>query len=221
MSKKLISGEQMLNVLDSLYDKSLNGIPKVSKSVDEMVDDYTDHHESVEDAAKSMIKYQIAKYGTSGFVTGLGGLITLPVMIPANIGSVLYVQLRMVAALAKMGGFDIRSDQVQTLVYACLTGSAATELVKQTGIRVGEEIAKGMIQKIPAHVISSVNRKIGSKLVTKFGTEGAVNLTKVVPVFGGLVGGAIDMGSTKAIATVAYRLFIKKQLPNDHKSILE
>ena len=37
----------------------------------------------------NFISWQVAKCGTSGFLTGLGGLITLPVAIPANIASVL------------------------------------------------------------------------------------------------------------------------------------
>jgi len=34
--------------------------------------------------ANDLVKWQIAKAGTSGFLTGLGGLITLHVAVPAN-----------------------------------------------------------------------------------------------------------------------------------------
>lgn len=50
--------------------------------------------------------------------------------LPANITSVMYVQLRMCCAIAKMAGYDIHSDQVQTLIYACLTGSAISDILK-------------------------------------------------------------------------------------------
>ena len=40
---------------------------------------------SIEEAAKALIRGQLAKCSTSGFLAGLGGLITLPVAIPANI----------------------------------------------------------------------------------------------------------------------------------------
>lgn len=73
--------------------KVLEGIPMVSQSVDEMASDYLSRYDSVEKAAKELVNYQIIKCGTSGFLTGLGGVITLPVAIPANVGSVLYVQL--------------------------------------------------------------------------------------------------------------------------------
>lgn len=71
------------------------------------VNEYTGRFDTPERAAKELVKYQIIKCGTSCFITGLGGLIALPVVIPANIGSVLYVQMRMVAAVGKIGGYDV------------------------------------------------------------------------------------------------------------------
>lgn len=206
--------KQMVTVLDELYGKVISGVPKVSKPVEILANDYLTKNSSPEKAAKELTKYQIAKCGTSGFLTGLGGIITLPVAIPANVSSVLYVQLRMVAAIAYMGGFNIQSDQVQTLAYACLTGSAIADVLKQTGIKIGEKIAVAAIDKIPGKVLTSINQKVGFRLITKFGTKGAVNLVKLVPVAGGLIGGAIDIGSTNIIARNAYNIFIKKEMPS-------
>lgn len=214
MEQKL-DEKKMLTVLDELYSKALGGIPKVSKPIEELAEDYMQKNPSLESAAKEMIKYQIAKCGTSGFISGLGGALTLAVTLPANITSVLYVQLRMVAAIAYMGGFDIQSDQVQTMVYACLTGSAISDVLKQTGIKVGQKIAVSSINKIPGKVLISINQKVGFRLMTKFGTKGAINLVKLVPVAGGLVGGAIDVGTTKIIADNAYNIFINKELKHE------
>ena len=216
---KELDEKKILNVLDALYDKALNGIPKISESVDEIVDDYMSKYDTKEQAVKHLIRYQIAKCGTSGFITGLGGLITLPVAVPANVGSVLYVQLRMVAAIAKIGGYDIRSDQVQTLAYACLTGSAMADILKGAGIKFGEKFAEAAIKKIPGAVLVKINQKVGFRFLTKFGEKGVVNLVKAVPVAGGVVGGTIDVGATKIIGSNAYRLFIKGQMPDKSEEI--
>lgn len=213
--KKKLDEKQMLTILDDLYDKALEGIPMVSQSVDEMATDYLSRYDSIEKAAKELVNYQVIKCGTSGFLTGLGGVITLPVTIPANIGSVLYVQLRMIAALARMGGFDLYSDQVQTMIYACLTGQALTDIVKQTGIKVGQKITLSAIKNIPGKVLININQKVGFRLVTKFGETGVVNIAKLVPLAGGVVGGAFDVGSTKIIAANAYYIFIKKEMPDE------
>lgn len=218
-----LSEEQMVQVLDTLYNKALEGIPKVSKSVDELAESYLQKYESAEEAAQRLIKYQIVKCGTSGFLSGMGGLITLPISIPANVSSVLYIQLRMIASIAKIGGFDIRSDQVQTLVYVCLTGTAIADIFKQTGIKIGQKITESAIKSVPGKVLTSINQKVGFRLITKFGETGVINLVKVIPVAGGLVGGTMDIASTKVIAANAYSLFIKKSVPKDkeRKQIME
>ena len=118
-----------------------------------------------------MLKHQIAKCTTSGFITGFGGAITMPVTIPANIGSVLYVQMRMIACTAYLAGYDLNSDQVQTFVYACLAGVSVNGVVKQAGIKVGVKMAEKAIQKIPGKALVKINQKIGFRFITKFGQK--------------------------------------------------
>ena len=207
-----ISELDMEKILDSCYQQAIDGIPKVSKSIDVLVEDYASKHDTKEDAAKALIRGQLAKCSTSGFLAGLGGVITLPVAIPANISSVIYVQLRMIAAIAKLGGYDPRDDQVQTLAYVCLTGQAATAVLKDTGINIGGKIAVAGIKKIPGEALKKINQKVGFRLLTKFGETGAINLGKAVPVVGGLIGGGFDFATTKIIADNAYKMFIKKSI---------
>lgn len=139
---------------------------------------------------------------------------TLPAAVPANVGSVLYVQMRMVAALASMGGFDVSSDQVQTLACVCLVGTSLNDVLKEAGVKVGQKVVEGAIKKIPGKVLVKINQKVGFRLVTKFGEKGIVNLGKVVPVVGGVIGGAFDVTSTAAIAANAYGMFIEKRVPD-------
>lgn len=199
---------QISQVLDKCYDTALNGIPAVSSSVEELGKDYLSKNSDVKKAAKSLVNYQIGKCATSGFLTGLGGFITLPVAVPANISSVLYVQLRMIACIAYMGGHDVKSDQVKTLAYVCLTGSGAADILKSTGIKIGEKLTITMIKKIPGAVLTKINQKVGFRLLTKFGEKGAINLVKMVPLAGGIIGGGIDATSTKIIAENAIKLFL-------------
>lgn len=195
-------------ILDAVYAKVLDGVPKVSRSVDEMAGDYLARAKTPKAAAVSLAKWQVAKCGTSGFLTGLGGLVTLPVTLPANIGSVLYVQMRMIAAIAKIGGYDVRSDQVQTMVYMCLTGTALSDVMKQAGIRVGEKSLEALIKKIPGSVLVKINQRMGFRFLTKFGEKGVINLGKLIPVAGGVIGGGMDVVSTTAIARSAVKMFI-------------
>lgn len=205
---EIISKEGMENLLDTCYKKAVEGLP-TSKSCIKLGEEYLNTYATPLIAAEKLIRNQIAKCGTSGFVTGLGGMITLPVAIPANIASVIYIQLRMIATVAYIGGYDPNTDEVQTLAYLCLTGSAMSDIAKSAGIKVGEKISINLIKKIPGSVLTKINQKVGFRLITKFGEKGIINLGKMVPLVGGVIGGGVDIASTNVIAKKAINVFIK------------
>lgn len=207
--KQLVSQEDIMKLLDSCYDKCLHGVPKVSSRVEDMAKDYLSKYETKEEACKVMLRNQIAKCTTSGFLTGFGGIVTMPVTLPANIGSVLYVQMRMIACVAYMNGYELNCDQTQTFVYACLAGVAVNELIKQATIKFGIKFANGLIKKIPGKVLTKINQKVGFRFITKFGTKGIVNLGKMLPGVGAVIGGGLDLVETKVIADRAYKWFMK------------
>lgn len=43
-------------ILDAVYEKALNGIPMVSRSVDEIANDYLSRHDTPEAAARSLAR---------------------------------------------------------------------------------------------------------------------------------------------------------------------
>lgn len=204
---KMIKQEDVMNLLDSCYEKCLNGVSMVSPSVEDMANDYLNKYPTKEEACKAMFNNQIVKCTTSGFVTGFGGFIVMPIAIPANISSVIYVQMRMIACTAYMAGYELNSDQTQTFVYACLAGVALNNALKQAGIKVGIKLANGVIKKIPGKVLTKINQKVGFRFITKFGTTGVVNLGKMIPGVGAIVGGGFDLAETKIIAKRAYKWF--------------
>lgn len=215
--KKKITQEDIMKLLDACYEKSVNGVPKVSPSVEELANDYLKKHKTKEEACKAMIKSQIAKCTTSGFLTGFGGIITLPVTLPANLTSVLYVQMRMIACIAYMSGYDLNSDHTQTFVYACLAGVSVNEIIKQATIKFGVKFAESMIRKIPGKVLTKINQKVGFRFITKFGQKGIINLGKLVPGVGAVIGGSIDFAETKVISKRAYKWFMEGDFSQDKK----
>lgn len=210
--KELVSEQDMMRFLDEAYKKVLDGIPRVSPPVETFAEDYLKKHKTKEEACKSMMQHQVIKCTTSGAVAGLGGFITLPVALPANIANVLYVQMRMIACTAYMAGYDLNSDQTQTFVYACLAGVAVNQIVKKVGINIGVIVFRNMIDKIPGKVLQAINKRVGFRLLTKFGTKGAVNLGKLVPGVGAVIGGGFDFLETKIIANRAYKWFFENNL---------
>lgn len=184
--------------LDWAYSKAVSGFTGVDSAYD-LGNSYLAQQGSLEAQVDSLIKWQVAKAATSGFVTGLGGVMIMPLTVPANIASVIYVQIRMIAAIAYMGGHDIREDRVKSLIYICMVGNGAKELLKDMSVKAGERLAA----KIAEKVSTSIASKTGEKSVTSLG--------KAVPVLGGVVGGSYDAITTRVVGKVAKKIFIDKQ----------
>nr|WP_284090943.1 EcsC family protein [Acinetobacter pittii] len=202
-----LTESKIMEVLNWSYDKAVNGVVGLDSAYD-LAKNYKKTDDSLYNQVNSLIRWQNTKAGTSGFITGLGGIITLPVAIPANVASVMYVQIRMIAAIAHMGGHNLNDDRVRSLVFVCLTGNAAKDILKDVGIVVGKKLAENAIKNISGKTITAINKKVGFRLLTKFGEKGAINLGKAIPLFGGIVGATFDSITTNTIGNIARDTFI-------------
>lgn len=198
---------KLMQALDWAYEKSVNGVAGLDSAI-ELADDYISEGGTPYEQANSLIRWQNTKAATSGFVSGLGGIITLPVAIPANVASVLYVQVRMIAAIAHIGGYDLKNDKVKTLVYSCLVANCAKDVVKDIGIAVGNKLAMNAIKGVSGKTVAEINRRVGFRLLTKFGEKGVVNLGRAVPLLGGIIGGSFDAYTTNAVGNIARDTFV-------------
>ena len=136
-----LTKQKIMAALDFAYEKAINGVAGLD-SASELAESYLNEDGELIDKANSLIRWQNTKAATSGFLTGLGGLLVMPVTIPANLTSVYFVQIRMIAAIAQMGGYDVRDDKVKSLIFACLAGNAAKEVLKDVGIQVGKKLTQ-------------------------------------------------------------------------------
>ncbi|CAL9635866.1 hypothetical protein SUDANB15_06185 [Streptomyces sp. enrichment culture] len=165
-----------------------------------------DMKEDIDAVVARLIKESVAAAGTQGFVTGLGGLITAGVTIPANVAASFTVNMRMAGAIAHLRGWDIRDPHVRTVVMMLAIGMSAQNVLAAFGVKVGQKIGEQMIKKIPIAVLRAVNKKAGFFLLSKYGTQrAAITLAKGIPILGGIVGGAVDAGATAVIGRATDR----------------
>jgi len=191
-----------------ILDNAVNGIPPLS-SASALAKEYAidSSYPDNESRTDALINWETAKNFTSGFITGLGGLITLPVSIPTALGASWVIQARMCGAISVIYGHDLEEDRVRTLVLISLLGGAGKEVLKEAGIKVGQRVTLSVIKMIPGKVLIDINKKVGFRLLTKAGEKGIVNFTKVVPVVGGIVGGTFDALTCRTVGSAAQRIF--------------
>jgi hypothetical protein len=206
-----------LKLVRWITEKAIAGIPPLS-SADDLALEYLNDETYLDngDRIDSLIRWETTKNFTSGFLTGLGGVMTLPITLPAAFGASWVVQARMSAAIAKLSGHDIQSDRVQTFVVASLLGDGVKELLKQSGIQIGKGLARSLLKQVPGKVLIAINKQVGFRLLTKAGSTGAVNLVKIIPFVGGAVGGTVDAYMCKAVGNTAKSIFYRPVSDEDN-----
>jgi hypothetical protein len=113
-------GDRSVRALSSAYDLA----------EEYLIDRGYKNHGSRVDA---LINWETTKNFTSGFVTGLGGLLVLPFSLPTAFAASWIVQARMAAAIARIYGHNIHSYRVRTFVMAALVGNSLKVLPKPAG----------------------------------------------------------------------------------------
>lgn len=68
-------------------------------------------------------------------------------------------------------------------------------------------MAKVELERIPGKVLIEINKKVGFRLITKAGERGIINLVRLVPVGGGVVGGTVDAVVCKKAGKFAKKVF--------------
>ena len=206
--KPLLNPDKIQKALDWSYDKAVGGIVGTNGCW-QLAHDYLSKYNDPKLAARKLANAQITKCTTSGIITSFGGLLTIPVSLPTNLTTVWYMQLQMIAAIAVIGGYNPSHDEVKTLAFMCLTGTSMADIAKQAGIKVANNGAKILVNKIPIETLRAINKKFGTRLFTKWGEKGIINIGKMVPGAGAIVGGGVDLVSTSIIANRAIKLFIE------------
>jgi len=198
--------------LEYAYEKAIRGFIGVASAMD-LAESYKEAHPGDKrKQAEALINRQIFNGASSGFLTGLGGLATLPLTIPANIFSALFIQIRMIAAIAIIGGHDPKDEKVKTLVFSCLVGSAMKDLLKEAGINIGTRIVLSkLILRIPEGALVRIARSVAIKVLPRLGT-GAF---KWIPIVSGVIGGAMDGVWVASVGKVAKSLFVESDYTAD------
>ena len=220
MDKETIE-EKIKTTLEWAYVKALEpGVPVVD-SAEELAEQFLRANGTLDEQVNALIRWQNAKTAANGFVGGVAGLLLLPVTLPANTVCGLFLQIRMIAAIAIMGEYDVKDEKVKTLVFACLCGNMVKDMFVDVGVQAGVKFTQQMIQKVPLEVFKKINKAVGFRLMTKFGERGGLGLVKAVPIAGGIIGGADDAVVTNVIGKVAKEMFIHHQFSSQQSEMFQ
>ena len=203
---------KMANALVSkLMDVGIDGLgplDSVAKVVDEAKADKGDGEKAIDSIVRSHLKMGAA----GGFVTGVGGLFTMTISLPANIVGFYVLATRMVGSIAKIRGYDLDKPEVRTAVLLTLVGADSQDLLAKAGVTGGGRLAQVAIQRLPKAAVMVINKGVGFRLATQLGSKTLSRWTRAIPVAGGFVGAGLDGYLMNKIADHARREFPARAL---------
>ncbi|MGB3954768.1 MAG: EcsC family protein [Brooklawnia sp.] len=166
----------------------------------------------VEDAIDGLINNHAALSGTQGFVTNLGGFVTLVVGAPTNLAGVALIQSRMVAAIAHLRGYDLDDSRVRHAVLTTLLGKRIVDDLVEKGELPGSPLVLATAPGIDRNLEQVIAQRVMTSLLTTIGGKQAIGLVaRAIPVIGGGVGAATDSWNTLAVGRYAREQFISRR----------
>ncbi len=161
-----------------------------------------------EKVIKRLIAESVVAAGSAGFLTGLGGFVTMPIAIPANLAGALVINVRLAGAIAYLRGYDLNDPHTQLMIPLVAVGSDVQASLSAIGVQVGIKLSQAALKKLPMSVIRKINARVGITLLAKYGTtRAAITIAKAIPFVGGIVGGGVDAALTGVVGAVAKKAF--------------
>ena len=192
-------------VMGWLYDRAVSGIAGI-ESAATLAERYLDDAGGdAALAARNMIRWESIKAGSSGFLSGAGGLAALPLTLPLNITSVLFIQTRLVAALACLGGHSLSDERIRALCGLCLCGNAAKALLQDMIMKMAEQWTPVLTCRVAEKTLVL--------MLARTGMSTGGQLVRLLPLAGGVVSGTVDAVSTRTIGHLAFDTFLHTPAP--------
>ena len=196
------------SMVESFRDIGLDGKLKYSSAGEVARRASTRSNSNPKKAVRRVVRQHRRGVTAAGFVTGLGGLFTLPLLLPANVFEFYVQSTRMVGAIASLRGYDLNDEEVRTRVLAALVGEESEDVLASIGLGpIAGAATRQITKRLPASAISDVTRAIGARMLQRFGLQSVRLFGKAIPGLGGVIGAWSDRRQLKKIAKVAKQSF--------------
>jgi hypothetical protein len=161
---------------------------------------------AAEAADKQLVENHVRYAGAQGFVTNIGGLVTMAVTVPANVTGLALIQCRMIAGIAHLRGYDLEDPRVRDAILAVMLGEdTVNRLVKKHKL----PAPPMAIATAPTHdpdLDNLIAAEVASELISRVaGKRIATTVARRVPVVGGVVGMGVDAVNTWQVGRYAGR----------------
>lgn len=201
-------------ILERLYPRALDGLPGLGTPA-EFAARFQDEANSPRERGETLVLAHIALSSATGFAGGLGGWLTMPITLPANVTGVALLQLHMAASVAALAGKDPSTDLIRSRVLECLIGASPNpeqgpvrDAEQETWDRIGLKLAEKGVRS--AISIAGEAVSWGARTAAKGAVKSVAKkrLLRGIPLVGGFIGAVSDGFTTRQVARNALDMFL-------------
>ena len=157
-------------------------------------------------AIRDVVDSHVTLAGAQGFLTNVGGLVTMAVTIPANVSGLALLQAHMVGGIAHLRGYDLTDPRVRNAVLACMLGSDGVRSLVKAKKLPSSPMA---IATAPAHdpaLDSRIAAEVATELFARVaGKRTLATVGRKMPLVGGGFGMVTDGFATYQVGRYAAR----------------
>ena len=170
-----------------------------------------------------------------GFLTGVGGVLSLPIGLPAALMSSWILQARLSGTIAELNGFDTTSSINRTRILLSMvdypeilklvenkmeknseneesyvlvnegTTVKSEKIDQQLYLKAGQEIS---LSRLPVGGYAFIQNLIVRNMIGKVGSRAGVAGTgRDIPLIGGVIGGSVDTYTVNKVGENAIKIF--------------
>ncbi|ALB49562.1 hypothetical protein AFK64_02930 [Cronobacter sakazakii] len=178
----------------------------VTDSAAVLADCYLQNGMSRAEAAESLVLYESLKACGSGFSSGLAGGALLPLTVTADVCSSLFIQMRLCAAVAIIGGHDTADPRVRLLCWGALAGDACSDAI--SGI-----IARLLTRARDLPQAETALLTVVRDALLLKSSHVLLRESLLLPLLGGVINGGAAWLITRLTGQLAIHLFIPPATP--------
>ncbi len=183
-------------------------LPSAADAADKQLDQ---NDGKLEEAIHDVIENHVRYAGAQGFLTNLGGLVTMAVTVPTNITGLALIQSRMVAGIVHLRGYDLDDPRTRLAILTSLLGEEKVlKLIKQRTLPgTPMELASAVVHDESLDAVLA--NEVAAELIARAaGKRLATTVGRRVPVVGGVVGASTDAYVTWKIGRYVDREFLPR-----------
>lgn len=127
--------------------------------------------------------------------------------LTVGLTGLLFIQFRMIAAIAILGGHSPDDIRTRHLIYLCLGGSVAKELLHNAGLHLFRQLSLAAVETVSEKAITTLMTRITTGVA-------AGSAARRLPLVGGIMSAGMDWILVRSAGALAREVFL-----NHHSDI--